>query len=125
MDTRSKILTADAARALTGPLTVVTGYFDVLRAAHARDLESIRDRIGAGILVALVLPFAGEVFDIHARARMVAALRMVDYAVAADELEADALLEALRPQTVIHLEADDARRNREIAERIRRGQSGP
>jgi hypothetical protein len=42
--------------------------------------------------------------------------------VVADELEADAFLGALRPQTVIHMEADDARRNREIAERIRHGQ---
>jgi hypothetical protein len=42
--------------------------------------------------------------------------------VVADELNADALLEAMRPQTVIHLEADDARRNREIAEHIRRQQ---
>jgi len=122
MDTRSKILTAEAARALPGPLAVVTGYFDVLRAEHARELEAIRQRSGGQTLLALVLPFPGEVFDIHARARMVAALRVVDYVLAADEFEADALLEALRPQTVIHLEADDARRNREIAERIRRRQ---
>ena len=119
MDTRSKILTPDAARALPRPLAVVTGYFDVLRAEHARELEAIRSRSGAPTLLALVLPFPGEVFDIHARARMVAALRVVDYVLIADELEPDALLEALRPQTVIHLEADDARRNREIAERIR------
>ncbi len=120
MDTRSKILTPEAARALAGPLTVVTGYFDVLRAEHARELEAIRRRAGASALVALVLPSAGEVFAIHARARMVAALRVVDYVVVADELEASALLEALNPHTVIHLEADDARRNREIAELIQR-----
>jgi len=122
MDTRSKILTAGAARALPGPLAVVTGYFDVLRAEHARELEAIRQRSGGQTLLALVLPNASEVFDLHARARMVAALRVVDYVLAADDFEADALLDALRPQTVIHLEADDARRNREIAERIRRRQ---
>jgi glycerol-3-phosphate cytidylyltransferase-like family protein len=120
MDTRNKILTADAARALAGPLTVVTGYFDMLRAEHARELEAIRGQAGACTLLALVLPYAGAVFDIHARARMVAALRMVDYVLVADELDADELVKSLRPQTVIHLEADDARRNREIAERIRR-----
>lgn len=125
MDTRSKILTAEAARALAGPLAVVTGYFDVLRAEHARELEAIRLRSGARTLLALVLPFSGEVFDIHARARMVAALRVVDYVLVADELKAEALLEALRPQAVIHLEADDTRRNREIAERIRRRQDAP
>jgi len=122
MDTRSKILTPEAARALAGPLTVVTGYFDVLRAEHARELAAIRDRSGGHALLALVLPFASEVFGICARARMVAALRVVYYVVVADELNADALLEAMRPQTVIHLEADDARRNREIAEHIRRQQ---
>lgn len=120
MDTRNKILTADAAHALSGPLAVVTGYFDVLRAEHARELESIRRRSGARALLVLVLPSASEVFDIGARARMVAALRVVDYVVVADELDSGALIEALHPQTVIHLEADDARRNREIAERIRR-----
>ena len=124
MDTRSKILTADAARALAGPLVVITGYFDVLRAEHAREIEAIRSQAGACTLLALVLPYAGEVFDIHARARMVAALRMVDYVLVADELDADELVKSLRPQTVIHLEADDVRRNREIAERIRR-RSGP
>lgn len=127
MDTRSKILTPEAARSLAGPVAVVTGYFDVLRAEHARELEAIRRSSGARALVALVLPFAGEVFEIHARARMVAALRVVDYVVVADEQEANALLEALHPQRVIHLEADDARRDREIAELVRRRntQGGP
>jgi bifunctional ADP-heptose synthase (sugar kinase/adenylyltransferase) len=123
MDTRNKILTAEGARALAGPLAVVTGYFDVLGAGHARELEAIRGRIGETTLLALVRPFAGEVFCIDARARMVAALRVVDYVLAADEVQAEALLEALRPRTVIHMEADDARRYREIAERIRRAQA--
>jgi bifunctional ADP-heptose synthase (sugar kinase/adenylyltransferase) len=124
MDTRSKILTPEAARALAGPLAVVTGYFDVLRAAHARELESIRRKNSAATLVALVLPFHGEVFEIRARARMMAALRVVDYVVVADELDAGALLAALHAETVIHLEAEDERRNREIAELIRRRQRG-
>jgi len=121
MDTQRKIVTAPEARAGAGPLTAVTGYFDVLRAGHARELESIRRRTSAGTLVAVVLPYENEVFEIRARARMVAALRVVDYVVVADEPGSDALLEALNPAAVIHLEADDARRNREIAERIRRG----
>jgi bifunctional ADP-heptose synthase (sugar kinase/adenylyltransferase) len=124
MDTRIKILTAESARALPGPFIVLTGYFDVLRAAHARDIEAIRSRTGAQTLLALVLPFAGEVFDIHARARMVAALRVVDYVVAVDEPDPGALLAALRPQSVFHIETDELRRNREIADRIRSRQ-GP
>jgi len=126
MDTRNKILTAEAARALAGPLTVVTGYFDLLRAEHARELAAIRQRIGKQALVAVVLPYPGEVFDIHARARMVAALRVIDYVVIADRPEADALLAALHPQAVFHMEAEDARRNREIVDRIRgRHGAGP
>jgi glycerol-3-phosphate cytidylyltransferase-like family protein len=124
MDTRNKILTAEAARALPGPLAVVTGYFDLLRAEHARELAAIRERIGKQALVAVVLPYPGEVFDIHARARMVAALRVIDYVVIAED--ADALLAALHAPTVFHMEAEDARRNREIVDRIRgRHGAGP
>ncbi|MGO9231839.1 MAG: hypothetical protein ACLQKA_21815 [Bryobacteraceae bacterium] len=119
MDTRNKILTADAAHALAGPLAVVTGYFDVLRAEHARELAAIRQRNVDSCLLAVVLPCPGEFFDIHARARMVAALRVVDYVLAADATDVDALLASLRPQAVFHLEAEDARRNREIVDRIR------
>jgi len=99
MDTRSKNPDCRRRRALAGPLTVVTGYFDVLRAEHARELEAIRSRSGAPDAAGTGAAFPGEVFDIHARARMVAALRVVDYVLIADELEPDALLEALRPQT--------------------------
>jgi bifunctional ADP-heptose synthase (sugar kinase/adenylyltransferase) len=124
MDTRNKILTAEAARAVAGPLAIVTGYFDLLRAEHARELAAIRQRIGEQTLVALVLPCPGEVFDIHARARMVAALRVIDYVVIAED--ADALLAALHAPTVVHMEAGDVRRNREITGRIRgRHGAGP
>ena len=78
------------------------------------DLTKRQRAVSQLCFVASPTPLAQE-----SRARMVAALRVVDYVLIADELEPDALLEALRPQTVIHLEADDARRNREIAERIR------
>jgi glycerol-3-phosphate cytidylyltransferase-like family protein len=119
MDTRNKILTAAAARALPGPLAVVTGYFDLLRAAHARELEAIRARIADQTLLALVLPYPGQIFDIHARARMVAALRVVDYVLTADEADSGALLAAFDAPSVFHMEADDLRRNREIVDRIR------
>jgi len=119
MDTRNKILTAEAARALPGPLTVVTGYFDVLRAEHARELARVRRQSGGETLVALVLPYPDEVFDIRARARMVAALQVVDYVVEADRPDARALLAALRPRILYRFEADDVRRNREIVARVR------
>ena len=104
---------------MAGPLAVVTGYFDVLRAEHARELAAIRRRSGDSSLLAIVLPCPGEILDIHARSRMVAALRVVDYVLVAAEPECETLLAELRPRAVIHLEADDVRRNREIVDRIR------
>ena len=79
MDTRSKILTPAAALALRErPFAIVTGTFDVLRAAHACELEEART--GAARLLVVVLPRAGELLPQRARAEMVAALRIVDIA---------------------------------------------
>jgi len=120
MDTRSKILTTGHVPSLPGPLVVVTGYFDVLRAEHARALATVRQSSGAATLVAAVLPFAEEVFDICERARMVAALRVVDYVFIASGADAAAILEGLKPQSTADLREEDARRNRQIAEHVRR-----
>src|SRR4051794_29541499 len=78
MDTRSKILTLSAALELQTSVALVSGTFDVLRAEHARELGAIRDRVELPLL-AVVLPVENGVLPESARARMVAALRMVDY----------------------------------------------
>ncbi len=123
MDTRSKILTLEEARSLRFPaLVVVTGYFDLLRADHARELEVVRQR-AAGPLLAVVLPWEEAYMSQRARAEMAAALRVVDYVVAPDVGDAAALVAALCPAEVVRLEAADQRRNRELIEHVHRRHS--
>ena len=96
---RNKILTPAAALqlGLRSPV-VVTGYFDVVLAAHAREFEQVRNRIGR-------LPRSswsssrsqGEILSARARAEMVAALRMVDYVVIADDTDLESLIASLAP----------------------------
>ena len=103
MGTRSKILTLDAALRLPrGELTLAAGYFDALRAAHTRGLEAL-----ARPLLAVVLPLTGELLPERARAEMVAALRVIDYVVIAENKDLDALVETLAPREFVRLEARD------------------
>jgi len=123
LDTRTKILTpgeapCDAAQ----PLVVVTGYFDVLRAEHARELANIRQASGAKTLAALVLPLTGELMPIAARARMAAALRMVDYVITAENGEVDRLIAACSAAAVVRFESTDARLRTQLIEHAQRRQ---
>jgi glycerol-3-phosphate cytidylyltransferase-like family protein len=97
---------------------VVTGYFDPLLAAHARELAALP----RPLLVA-VLPRAGELLSQRARAELVAGLRVVDYVVIAENTDADALCERLRPAQIVRLEAADARRTRQLMEHVRNRQT--
>jgi hypothetical protein len=115
MDTRSKIVSAGAAPA---GCTVAAGYFDVLRAEHARDLAALPRP-----LLVVVLPLAGELMSQRARAEMAAALRMVDYVVIADTTDAAAFCERLAPARIVRMDADDERRTRELREHVRDRQS--
>ena len=115
MDTRSKIISADAA---PPGCTVVTGYFDVLLADHARELSALP----RPLLVA-VLRVDGELMSQRARAEMAAGLRVVDYVVIADDTEAEALLARLRPARTVRMEEDDARRIRQLMEHVRNRQT--
>jgi bifunctional ADP-heptose synthase (sugar kinase/adenylyltransferase) len=117
VDTRTKILTAAAARQIASPVVVATGYFDVLRAEHVRELRDIR---GGDALLVVVLPLAGELLDQRSRAELVAGLRMVDYVVAADHGDADALIDSLKPVRVARLEAADARRAQQLTDHVQR-----
>jgi bifunctional ADP-heptose synthase (sugar kinase/adenylyltransferase) len=110
MDTRNKILTLEAAGRLgRGRVTLATGYFDGLRAAHARDLAAL-----ARPLLVVVLPRPGELLPQRARAEMTAGLRMVDYVVTADESDLDGLIECLAPRALVRLEAADAARVQQL-----------
>jgi len=119
MDTRSKILTLDAALRLPrGTVTLAAGYFDALRAVHVRDLTPL----AAPLLVA-VLPCVDELLPQAARAEMVAALRMVDYVVIANEKDLDALIECLAPRELVRLEAADTARVRQLRDHVHGRQS--
>jgi bifunctional ADP-heptose synthase (sugar kinase/adenylyltransferase) len=111
------------AASLPGPLAMVTGYFDVLRAAHIRCLDQLRRRAGAAKLLAVVLPVPGEYLPQRARGELVAALRMIDYVVTADDADADRLADFLKPVEIVRLEAADARRARELKEHVHRRQT--
>jgi glycerol-3-phosphate cytidylyltransferase-like family protein len=119
VDTRNKILTPAAALAIpVRPIAIVTGTFDVLRAAHACELEEARTRSGAAALLVVVLPRGGEVLPQRARAELVAALRAVDYVVTAGVEELEGLIQTLDPTNVVHLEEADERRYRQLREQI-------
>jgi glycerol-3-phosphate cytidylyltransferase-like family protein len=119
VDTRNKILTPARALAISErPVVLVTGTFDVLRAEHARELEEARFGSVAALLV-VVLPGAGEVLPQRARAELVAALRAVDYVVAAGAEELAGFIQALEPVFLVRLEDGDERRVRQLREEIR------
>jgi len=123
VDTRNKILTLDAALCLPQPLTVVTGYFDVLRADHVRDLRQARETAPERPLLAVVLPGEDALLDQRARAEMLAALRMVDYVVPAAGSGLELLQAALPSSQWVRLEAADQRRSRQLMEHVRNRQA--
>jgi len=103
--------------------TVVSGTFDVVIAEDARELTEIRASGVDRALVAVVLPMAGSLLPQRARAELVAALRMVDYVVTADDTAADALLASLEPAQLVRLEEVHAVRKRQLMEHVQRRQT--
>jgi glycerol-3-phosphate cytidylyltransferase-like family protein len=124
LDTRSKILTLAAAEALPRPLTLATGYFDVLRAEHAGELERVHDCTANRKLLVLVVTYPGEWIDGQSRAELVAALRMVDYVVTAHHDDIDGFIERLQPIEIARLETADLRRRRRLIDDVQRRQHG-
>lgn len=121
MDTRTKILTVEQACArLAGqPVTLVTGYFDVLRASHIRELRKLQ----ASTLLVLVRAHADSVLPLEARAELVAALRMVDYVVTGDDRDLDILISTLRPSRIAHREDADLARASQLKQHVQYRQS--
>jgi hypothetical protein len=115
MDTRSKIVTPEA---VPRGATVVTGTFDVIRAADIRDFAAL-----AHPVVAIVLPLAGELLPQRARGELAAALRMVDYVLITNDGHPESLLAALHPAAVVRLEAIHAERKRQLMEHVHRRQT--
>jgi bifunctional ADP-heptose synthase (sugar kinase/adenylyltransferase) len=125
MDTRSKILTLEAALALAPPrpLVLVIGLFDVLRTGHAHELADVRLRTSAAALMAVVVPGPDAVLNQRARAELVAALRVIDYVVAAQDADLDRLREALQPAAVVRLEDADRQRVHQLIAHVHRRQA--
>jgi glycerol-3-phosphate cytidylyltransferase-like family protein len=119
VDTRSKILSIEAAGRLPGPLTLASGYFDVLRVEHARELAALP----RPLLVAVV-ERVGVVLNAAARAEMVAALRAVDYVVIADYAEVSELIERIRPREVARMETADQGRTAGLIHEVQRSVKG-
>ena len=126
MDTRGKIITREAAvetaRALDRNgrrLRVVTGHFDVLQAAHVRELRQVRDGEGspAALMVALTEP-AEPVLSDRARAELVAALDMVDYVVIVTDGSLSEFLDSLQADEIIHREPDDNRHRQRLIQHV-------
>jgi glycerol-3-phosphate cytidylyltransferase-like family protein len=105
------------------PLVVVKGYFDLLRAEHARSLDAIRSRTGAATLLAVVLPLDHSLLPLAARAELAAALRMVDYVLPGDCEDLNRLVSSLGPAETVSLEDADMRRARQLIEHVHRRQN--
>ncbi len=121
MDTRIKILSGP--RILEGePLAVVTGYFDVVRAEHVRDLAAAHRRAPRARLLVVVVRGAEPLLPLAARAELVAAIRMVDYVLTADDHDVERLVKALRPVILVRLESDDLHRVSRLKEHVHRQQ---
>jgi bifunctional ADP-heptose synthase (sugar kinase/adenylyltransferase) len=114
VDTRTKILNG---------ATVVTGTFDVIRAEDARELAEVRRRAPGRPLIVVVLPIENALLPQRARAELVAALRVVDYVLIANDNHPDALLAALEPAELVRLEALHADRKRQLTEHVHRRQN--
>jgi glycerol-3-phosphate cytidylyltransferase-like family protein len=115
-------VTLDRAEEIAGPVILVTGTFDILRAEHAREITAVRSSAPEAALLVAVLPSRLELLSQRARAEMVAALRMVDYVLTAAYGDLDVLIGSLRPVRVVRLEEADARRLRQLTEHVHRRQ---
>lgn len=115
----AKIVSREALKALAQDLqksgrsvVFANGCFDVLHVGHVRYLEAAREQ-GDALVVAVnsdssVRNLKGPgrpVLDELARARLVAALRAVDYVVVFSEPSVAALLEEIRPN--VHAKGTD------------------
>jgi predicted secreted protein len=122
VDTRTKIVDragAERSAAAGQPLTVVTGYFDPLTAAHAERLGALA---GAGRPLLVVVRTPEEpLLAARARAELVAALAAVRHVVVE---EGDcAWVERLPAARLVREEDADLERRRALVARVRRRQA--
>jgi bifunctional ADP-heptose synthase (sugar kinase/adenylyltransferase) len=124
VDTRKKILSVEDAGHLKGPVALLIGAFDVLRASHIRELNrAISDAEPRLTLLVAVVPTPNELLSQQARAELVAALRMVDYVVTTDAETADRLGELLMCHRIVRMDTSDESHSRVLKEHVRRRKS--
>ena len=108
----------------TGKLTVIIGYFDPMTAAHARRIIELRRELrrNTGRIAVIVTDPPDPILPQRARAELVAALRTVDYVVAAMHNTSAEIVARLQPDEVIQEEAADLRRTQELIAHVHRRQ---
>lgn len=115
MDTRAKIITPAEAQRLLAEFhpRVVSGYFNPLRAEHARRLREVAAGNGRPLLV-VVQPADSPLLDGRARTELVAALAVVDYVVSADSGAPLDWLGRVPPQDRLDLGSADERLTKDL-----------
>ena len=125
MDTREKIIEPARAREIAreqgSRLTLVTGYFDVLRTSHIQRLRQMAEA-GKGLMVVVLDP-PQPILSRRARAELVAALAMVDYVVPAGQDGLDDLLNAFPADAIAREEVSDLPRTQELTAHVQRRHS--
>jgi bifunctional ADP-heptose synthase (sugar kinase/adenylyltransferase) len=125
VDTRTKIQSpeeaaaaAAAARRRGETVRLIAGSFDVLQAAHARDLQSHP----ASALFVAVRKGSEAVLTLRARAELVAAFRAVRCIIPVDR-DLDAVIDAVRPDEFLDRTADHEAQLRRLIEHVHQRQS--
>jgi bifunctional ADP-heptose synthase (sugar kinase/adenylyltransferase) len=122
VDTRAKIIERAAAERIAGGgarLTVVTGYFDPLTAAHAARLAQIAAT--AETLLVVVRTPERPLLPARARAELVAALSAVNHVVV--EEGDPAWIAELPSAHLVREEVADARRTQDLVARVHQRQA--
>ena len=125
MDTREKIVDLARAREIArerrSALTLVTGYFDVLRTGHVERLQQLAG--GGNRLLVVVLDPPQPILPPRARAELVAALAMVDYVVPAGQDGLQELLNEFPADSIAREEVADLPRTQELTAHVQRRHS--
>jgi bifunctional ADP-heptose synthase (sugar kinase/adenylyltransferase) len=109
VDTRTKIITNDAARRIDG-VVIVSGYFDPILHVHAARLAQLK-KAGHPLLVLIATP-ANPILSGAARAALVAGLACVDHVTEIGGSYPD----GLKPH--IQLETEDAARLEHLIQHV-------
>ncbi len=124
MDTRLKIMEpAQVSARVHGEVTLITGYFDVLTAAHVRRLREIAMSRADSRLIVIVLDPPAALLAGRARAELLAGLDMVDYVILPGARPLEHVLAELPAGEVVREESSDQERRRDLIQHVQRRHS--